>query len=71
MLLLLTGLYLTRGNHETTNMNKIYGFEGEVKHKYNETCMKVFTEVFNLLPLAAVIEKKVLVVHGGLFQKVM
>jgi len=25
-----TGMYLTRGNHETKNMNKLYGFEGEV-----------------------------------------
>jgi hypothetical protein len=23
-------MHLTRGNHETKNMNKIYGFEGEV-----------------------------------------
>ena len=23
-------LHLSRGNHETLNMNKIYGFEGEV-----------------------------------------
>jgi serine/threonine-protein phosphatase 5 len=26
-------IFLARGNHETKNMNKIYGFEGEVKHK--------------------------------------
>ena len=26
--------HITRGNHETNDMNKIYGFEGEVKHKY-------------------------------------
>jgi len=26
-------MYLTRGNHETKNMNELYGFEGEVKHK--------------------------------------
>ena len=24
-------IYLSRGNHETKNMNRIYGFEGEVK----------------------------------------
>lgn len=24
------GIYFTRGNHESKNMNKIYGFEGEV-----------------------------------------
>lgn len=60
-------VHLLRGNHESKNMNKIYGFEGEVKHKYDETVMQLFTEVFNWLPLAAVIEEKVLVVHGGLF----
>lgn len=60
-------VHLLRGNHESKNMNKIYGFEGEVKHKYDDTVMQLFTEVFNWLPLSAVIEDKVLVVHGGLF----
>eukprot|EP00640_Fibrocapsa_japonica_P001000 CAMPEP_0113941658 /NCGR_PEP_ID=MMETSP1339-20121228/7534_1 /TAXON_ID=94617 /ORGANISM="Fibrocapsa japonica" /LENGTH=504 /DNA_ID=CAMNT_0000945865 /DNA_START=67 /DNA_END=1581 /DNA_ORIENTATION=+ /assembly_acc=CAM_ASM_000762 len=60
-------MHLTRGNHETKNMNKVYGFEGEVKAKYDQTVMDLFTEVFNLLPLGAVINNKVLVVHGGLF----
>lgn len=64
-----TGMYLTRGNHETTNMNKIYGFEGEVKAKYDVTTMQLFTEVFNVLPLAACIQSKVMVVHGGLFKE--
>ena len=36
---------MQRGNHETKNMNKIYGFEGEVKHKYDDTVMNLFTEV--------------------------
>lgn len=62
-------VHLLRGNHESKNMNKIYGFEGEVKHKYDETVMQLFTEVFNWLPLAAVIENKVIVVHGGLFSE--
>jgi serine/threonine-protein phosphatase 5 len=61
-----TGLYLLRGNHETKNMNSIYGFQGEILHKYDETVMKLFTEVFNNLPLAAVIQDSVFVVHGGL-----
>eukprot|EP00936_MAST-01D_sp_MAST-1D-sp1_P001708 g1708.t1 len=62
-----TGLYLTRGNHESKNMNKIYGFEGEVKHKYDDRIMDLFTELFNWLPLGAVLQSKVMVVHGGLF----
>ncbi len=36
-------VHLLRGNHESKNMNKIYGFEGEVKHKYDETVMMLFT----------------------------
>lgn len=60
-------LHLTRGNHETLNMNKVYGFEGEVKHKYNLQMFQLFSEVFHCLPLAYVLGSKVLVVHGGLF----
>jgi hypothetical protein len=36
------GLFMLRGNHETKNMNKIYGFEGEVKHKYDDSVMQLF-----------------------------
>jgi serine/threonine-protein phosphatase 5 len=36
-------------------MNKIYGFEGEIKYKYDEIVLSLFTEVFNWLPIAAVI----------------
>lgn len=43
-----TGLYMQRGNHETKNMNKIYGFEGEVNHKYDVSIMKLFTSTFNV-----------------------
>jgi serine/threonine-protein phosphatase 5 len=59
-------LYLLRGNHETKNMNKIYGFEGEVKYKYDQNIMTLFTEVFQSLPLSAVLAGDVFVVHGGL-----
>jgi serine/threonine-protein phosphatase 5 len=59
--------FMSRGNHETVAMNRMYGFEGEVRHKYDSKCMDGFTEVFNLLPLAHVVNKKVMVVHGGLF----
>lgn len=61
------GLYLSRGNHESKSMNKIYGFDGEVKTKFNDTMSEMFTEVFCCLPLANVINGKIFVVHGGLF----
>lgn len=59
-------LHMTRGNHETKNMNKLYGFEGEVLHKYDQLTMNLFTQVFQQLPLATVIQDAVFVVHGGL-----
>ncbi|KAG0238867.1 Serine/threonine-protein phosphatase 5 [Actinomortierella wolfii] len=61
-----TGMYLTRGNHETDDMNKVYGFEDEVKVKFSETMFKVFSETFVTLPLAHLVQKKIFVVHGGL-----
>mmetsp|Transcript_57149 Transcript_57149/g.180878 ORF Transcript_57149/g.180878 Transcript_57149/m.180878 type:complete len:496 (+) Transcript_57149:241-1728(+) len=60
-------MFLSRGNHETTNMNKIYGFHGEICAKFNENLSLLFREVFCWLPLGAVIGEKVFVVHGGLF----
>jgi serine/threonine-protein phosphatase 5 len=47
----------------------MYGFEGEVVHKYSKKVFELFTEIFCYLPLAAVLNKRVLVVHGGLFSK--
>jgi len=61
-----TGMYLTRGNHETDDMNKVYGFEDEVKAKFSETMFKMFSETFVTLPLAHLVQKKIFVVHGGL-----
>ncbi|KAL4928665.1 protein serine/threonine phosphatase PPT1 [Aspergillus undulatus] len=61
------GIFLNRGNHETDDMNKVYGFEGECRAKYNETMFKVFSESFSALPLATLIGNKYLVLHGGLF----
>ncbi|KAI8877755.1 protein phosphatase 5 [Backusella circina FSU 941] len=62
-------LFLARGNHETDNMNKVYGFEGEVKAKFSEMMFKLFSETFNALPLSHVIENKIFVTHGGLFSR--
>jgi serine/threonine-protein phosphatase 5 len=65
--LLPTGFYLNRGNHETDDMNKMYGFEGECVAKYNKRTYALFAESFALLPLATLIGTKFLVLHGGLF----
>ncbi|ETE62939.1 Serine/threonine-protein phosphatase 5, partial [Ophiophagus hannah] len=61
--------HLLRGNHETDNMNQIYGFEGEVKAKYTAQMFELFSEVFEWLPLVQCINGKVLIMHGGLFSE--
>lgn len=54
----------SKGNHETDNMNQMYGFEGEVKAKYTAQMFQLFSEVFQWLPLAQCINNKVLVRNG-------
>lgn len=50
-----TRVGLNRGNHETKDMNKVYGFEGEVRYKHGEQTYKLFSDVFTSLPLATLI----------------
>ncbi|XP_038206909.1 serine/threonine-protein phosphatase 5-like [Zerene cesonia] len=61
--------FMSRGNHETVDMNRVYGFRGEVTYKYSSQMADLFTEVYRWLPLAHCINSKVLVMHGGLFSK--
>jgi len=59
--------FLSRGNHEAKSLNKLYGFEGEVKHKYDLKVYDAFCDMFCALPIAYCINDKILVMHGGLF----
>ena len=59
-------VHLLRGNHETTDMNAAYGFERQILDKYDWEVLEAFRDVFAAMPVAAVVEKKVFVVHGGL-----
>uniref|UniRef100_A0A0E0LVJ6 Serine/threonine-protein phosphatase n=1 Tax=Oryza punctata TaxID=4537 RepID=A0A0E0LVJ6_ORYPU len=58
--------FLLRGNHECASINRIYGFYDECKRRFSVRLWKLFTDCFNCLPVAAVIDDKILCMHGGL-----
>ena len=58
--------FLLRGNHECSTINRIYGFYDECKRRYSIKLWRIFTDCFNCLPVAAIIDEKILCMHGGL-----
>ncbi len=58
--------FLTRGNHECASINRIYGFYDECKRRYSIKLWKIFTDCFNCLPVVAVLDDKIICMHGGL-----
>lgn len=59
-------VFLLRGNHEDPKINRVYGFYDECKRRFNVRLWKIFTECFNCLPIAALVDEKILCMHGGL-----
>mmetsp|Transcript_117107 Transcript_117107/g.303774 ORF Transcript_117107/g.303774 Transcript_117107/m.303774 type:complete len:509 (-) Transcript_117107:64-1590(-) len=64
-----SNVFLNRGNHEDAHMNAKYGFQGAVFAALGEQGPDIFERIvaaFSYLPLASLIEDKILVVHGGI-----
>jgi serine/threonine-protein phosphatase PP1 catalytic subunit len=58
--------FLLRGNHECAGINRIYGFYDECRRRYSVKMWKQFCNTFNCLPCTAVIDDKIICMHGGL-----
>jgi len=56
---------LLRGNHESLQMSSYFNFKEECERKYGLPLYEAFIDSFNYLPLACIVNKKFLAVHGG------
>jgi len=57
---------MLRGNHESRNMTDAFTFRDEVIERYDTEIYDLFMDVFDALPISALVAKKYLAMHGGI-----
>ncbi|TKR81698.1 hypothetical protein L596_015529 [Steinernema carpocapsae] len=59
--------FLLRGNHECSNINRIYGFLDECMRRYSVRLWQAFQDAFSYMPYSALVGDRILCMHGGIF----
>lgn len=60
-------VHMLRGNHESRQISFKYGFYAEINANYGHQGLYLtMNDIFDLLPLAAIVDNEVFAVHGGL-----
>ena len=69
-----TRVHLVRGNHEDRNLNANFGFKKSCVHHFGseggDFVWKSVNDVFDNLPLAALVGDEVFCIHGGIGQNI-
>jgi serine/threonine-protein phosphatase PP1 catalytic subunit len=61
-----TRVWMLRGNHECSYINRLYGFRDDCIIHYGAGIWERFCALFNCIPVAAIVDDKIFCVHGGL-----
>jgi serine/threonine-protein phosphatase PP1 catalytic subunit len=59
-------VFLLRGNHECSYINQQFGFYDECVSMYDYDVWQTFSDLFNCLPVCAIVDDKIFCVHGGI-----
>ena len=61
-----SNIILLRGNHESREMTTNFNFRIEMEEKLDTETYDLIMDLFDALPLAALVANKILAVHGGI-----